>query len=160
MKILVSACLLGEAVRYDGRSSPVDWIQTLAAQHELISFCPEVEGGLPVPREAAELTRDARLVLETGGGGVLTKTGSDVTEAFVTGARAALVCCRKYGVTVALLKERSPSCGSHAVYDGSHTGRLIPGAGLTATLLEENGIKVFSENDRDQLQQFASSSKE
>lgn len=137
-KILVSACLLGQKVRYDGgharSDDPIfqDWL----VKERIVSFCPEVAGGLPTPRPPAEL-RDGRVIEEAG---------DDVTDAFDRGAEKALALCRKHGITVAVLKENSPSCGSQFIYDGSFSGRKINGQGRTAALLEAHGIRVFSED--------------
>lgn len=151
MKILVSACLLGEPVRYDGGAKLVAGIARLAAKHQLIAFCPEVAGGLPVPRDPAEITGSAIPILQRRGGGVLTPEGKDVTDAFRQGAEAALELCRTHGIEAAILKERSPSCGVHQIYDGTHQGRVIAGSGLTAELLREHGIRLYTEEDYEQL---------
>jgi len=138
MKILVSSCLLGEPVRYDGKSKPVSHqiLHQWQSQGRIISFCPEVAGGLSTPRAAAEISQKGR---------VLTANAIDVTDAFLLGAQKTLSLCLKNNVKFALLKEGSPSCGRNEIYDGSHQGNKISGMGLTAKLLEENGIKVFSE---------------
>ena len=138
MKIVVSACLLGEAVRYDGRAELLDWpvLAELQRSGRLVPFCPEVAGGLPTPRPPAECQTDGR---------ILTCAGNDVTAAFRRGAEAALALCQREDACCALLKERSPSCGSHLIYDGQFTGRTLPGEGMTAALLRQHGIPVFSE---------------
>jgi len=138
IKILVSSCLLGEPVRYDGKSKPVSHqiLQKWQSLGCVVSFCPEVAGGLPTPRPAAEINRD---------GIVLTADSMDVTEAFKLGAQKALSLCVTNNIKFALLKEGSPSCGRNEIYDGLHQGKKISGMGLTAELLEKNGIKVFSE---------------
>lgn len=138
-RILVSSCLLGARVRYDGRAKTSD-SQILArwrAEGRLVPFCPEVAGGLAVPRPAAEIVD----------GAVLTSDGLDVTEFFVRGAWLALEAARANNVRMAILKEGSPSCGSNRIADGTFTKRQIPGAGLTARLLRQNGIRVFSEDE-------------
>ena len=138
MNILVSRCLLGEACRYDGASKPVEEIRQLEKEgHTLIPVCPEVEGGLPTPRPPAEIQEDGR---------VLSRPGIDVSEQYQAGARRALELARAHGCTVAILKEKSPSCGNDQVYDGSFTGTLIPGQGVTARLLTQHGIRVLGEN--------------
>ncbi|MCC7140530.1 MAG: DUF523 domain-containing protein [Candidatus Eisenbacteria bacterium] len=147
--ILVSACLLGEAVRYNGldrRSSHavlVRWIE----ERRIVPICPEVAGGLPVPRPPAEIVGGA------GGGAVLrgastvvTDGGVDVTDAFRRGAEVALSTALARGVRVALLKEGSPSCGSGYIYDGTFSGSRRDGLGVTAALLQSAGIRVFSEH--------------
>jgi len=138
MKILVSSCLLGEPVRYDGQSKPVSHkvLQKWQSLDLIISFCPEVAGGLPIPRSAAEINNKRKVV---------TANNQDVTEAFILGAQKALSLCLRNNIKFALLKEASPSCGRNEIYDGSHQNTKISGMGLTAELLEKNGIKVFSE---------------
>lgn len=138
MKLLISACLLGERCRYDGKSKKHD----LPKGFILYPFCPEVEGGLPVPRDPAE--RKGSLVL--------TEKGEDVTAAFVKGAQMALELVQKEGIRFAMLKENSPSCGVHSIYDGSFTRKLLPGAGVLTDLLREHGVKVFNEKEGDQLE--------
>ena len=137
-KVLVSSCLLGEPVRYDGKSKPVSHqiLHQWQSQGLIVSFCPEVAGGLPTPRPAAEISHEGR---------VLTAHAIDVTDAFLLGAQKALSLCLKNNIKFALLKEGSPSCGRNEIYDGSHQNKKISGMGLTAELLEKNGIKVFSE---------------
>lgn len=133
-KLLVSACLLGENCKYNGGNNRLPGLEALEARFELIPVCPEQLGGLPTPRPSSERVGDR----------VLTRTGEDVTEAFRLGAARALAMARAHGVRRALLQERSPSCGSGVVYDGTFSGRLIPGQGVTARLLEEHGIRVYS----------------
>jgi len=138
-RILVSSCLMGRPVRYDGGARPVDdeLFERWRAEGRLVPFCPEVAGGLPVPRPPAEIVESR----------VRTVHGQDVTDAFLQGARLALETARRAGARIALLKEGSPSCGSTRVHDGSFTGRMTPGEGLTAALLESSGIRVFAETD-------------
>ncbi|MCA2230145.1 DUF523 domain-containing protein [Nonomuraea aurantiaca] len=148
-RILVSACLMGRRVRYDGGAkTSVDAL--LAAWREegrLVPFCPEVSGGLPVPRPAAEIEGGAGgAAVLSGEARVLASDGSDVTAEFVAGARAALEVARSSGIRVAVLKEGSPSCGALAVYDGTFGGRRVPGQGVTTALLEEHGVRVFTED--------------
>lgn len=154
-RILVSACLMGRAVRFDGRAKPTDHEIFLRWREEgrLIPFCPEVVGGLPVPRPPAEIEggRGARAVLE-GRARIRTTEGRDVTAFFLAGARAALRAAREQGVRLAVLKENSPSCGVHRVFDGSFTGTRAPGAGLTTLLLRDHGIDVFSEDELPEAQ--------
>ena len=141
MKLLVSACLLGFPCRYDGRAKPHEGVLSLLEIHTLIPFCPEIYGGLATPRPAAERQGDR----------VMTEAGFDVTEQYRRGAGEALRLCRLYGCNAALLKERSPSCGSGAVYDGTFTGTVIPGDGVTAQLLKANGIQVVGESRAEEL---------
>jgi len=137
VKILVSACLLGTPCRYDGASRRHPLIDALAEKHELVPVCPEVLGGLPTPRTPSE----------RAGERVLMRDGRDVTEHYRAGAEAALSVAQKEGCTLAVLKARSPSCGSGEIYDGTFSRRLIPGDGVTAELLRPNGVTVLSEED-------------
>lgn len=136
MRLLVSACLLGCVCRYDGKSKPCPALLALMERHTLIPVCPEQLGGLSTPRPPAERRE----------GGVFTQAGDDVTLQYRRGAEEALRLARLYGCTTAVLKERSPSCGSGLIYDGSFSGRLAPGDGVTAALLRANGIVVIGEN--------------
>ncbi|MCA6091348.1 DUF523 domain-containing protein [Streptomyces sp. SCA3-4] len=140
--ILVSACLRGVPCRFDGRHKASSEIDDAVGGRDVVSFCPEVAGGLATPRRPAELVGgDGHDVLD-GTARVVEDTGRDVTAEFVDGARRALAAARNGGCTEALLMPRSPSCGRGAVYDGSFAGELVPGDGVTAALLERNGIAV------------------
>lgn len=136
MRILVSACLLGVACRYDGKSKPHPGVLALQEQHQLIPVCGEIFGGLPTPRVPAERVGER----------VLTEDGRDVTAEYTRGAEEVLALARRMDCRAALLKERSPSCGSGEIYDGSFSRRLIPGDGVTAELLRKQGIAVFGES--------------
>ncbi len=152
MKILVSACLLGSPVRYDGRDKALDHagLERLLAEDRVIAFCPEVAGGLPVPRPAAEIKRgDGEAVID-GRARVETRDGTDVTDCFVRGAQQALETCRQHDIRVAILTESSPSCGSSRIYDGSFERVSIVGSGVTAALLNKNGIAVYSQHRLDE----------
>ena len=138
--VLVSACLLGMPCRYDGRSKPAA-LTELSRAAALVPFCPEIYGGLPTPRPSAE--RD--------GERVKTKNGADVTEAFHRGAALAVELAKALDCRCALLKDKSPSCGRGRIYDGTFTGTLTPGDGVTAQLLLENGIAVYGESEIDKL---------
>lgn len=143
-KLLISACLLGVASRYDARSveklSASD-IARLSERYALVPFCPEIYGGLSTPRLPSEI-RD---------GGVFMIDGTNVTENYLRGAGEALSLCRKLGIKKALLKEKSPSCGKGSVYDGTYSGTLREGNGVSAELLMENGIEVFGESEFETL---------
>ncbi|MGW3508706.1 DUF523 domain-containing protein [Streptomyces sp. NPDC000994] len=140
--ILVSSCLRGVPCRFDGRHKVSSEVEEAVARREVVSFCPEVAGGLVTPRRPAELVGgDGHDVLD-GTARVVDETGRDVTAEFVDGARRALAAARSAGCTEALLMPRSPSCGRGVVYDGSFAGELVPGDGVTAALLERNGIAV------------------
>ncbi|GII66217.1 hypothetical protein Skr01_63020 [Sphaerisporangium krabiense] len=148
-RILVSACLMGRAVRFDGRAKRLDdaLLARWRDEGRLVPFCPEMEGGLPVPRPPAEIEGGAGgAAVLAGQARVLTPAGADVTANFLAGAHAALAVARSMGVRVALLKEGSPSCGSLRVHDGTFRGRVAPGAGVTAALLEAGGVRVFGED--------------
>lgn len=136
-KLLVSACLLGEPCRYDGKSKPCKNLASLSEKYDLIPVCPEVLGGLDTPRLPCEIV----------GNRVLRSDGEDCTEPYQKGAEKALLLALKFGCKKALLKEKSPSCGTHLRYDGTFSGNLIEKAGITSAMLMENGITVFSENE-------------
>jgi uncharacterized protein YbbK (DUF523 family) len=136
---VVSACLLGVPCNHLGEGNPSGAVlELVAAGARLVPICPEVAGGLPTPRPAAELQPD---------GSVRTTDGVDVTEAYRRGAEAAVAVASAVGATEAVLKARSPSCGCREVYDGSFTRRLVAGEGLTARALREAGVRVRSEED-------------
>ncbi|MGW4640456.1 DUF523 domain-containing protein [Sphaerisporangium sp. NPDC004334] len=148
-RILVSACLIGRRVRFDGRAKTLDdtLLARWQAEGRLVPFCPEVEGGLPVPRPPAEIEGGVGgAAVLSGVARILTPDGADVTRHFLAGAQAALAVALSMGVRLAILKDGSPSCGSLRVHDGAFRGRTTPGAGVTATLLEANGIRVFTES--------------
>jgi uncharacterized protein YbbK (DUF523 family) len=151
-KLLLSACLLGDPVRYDGQSKTLQHsaLDQLLAQDRVIGFCPEVAGGLPVPRAAAEIHAGDGAAVIAKQASVKTRDGADVSECFLSGARQALALCRQHGITVAVLTESSPSCGSNQIYDGSFTRNVIPGSGVTAALLAQNGVRVFSQHQLDE----------
>lgn len=137
MKILVSACLLGVRCRYDGKSKPHPAVERLLEQHTLIPVCGEILGGLPTPRVSAERQGER----------VVTADGRDVTAAYRRGAEEVLRLAERYGCKAAILKERSPSCGSGRIYDGTFTGTLADGWGVTAELLRDHGICVIGESE-------------
>ncbi|SOC43396.1 DUF523 domain-containing protein [Salinicoccus kekensis] len=149
--ILVSACLIGENVRYDGNNSLNEKIRRLMDAGEALPVCPEVFGGLPTPRHPAEIQGgDGHDVLE-GRARVVDTAGTDVTAHFLKGAHDTLEIFRQYEPTMVVLKENSPSCGSAAIYDGTFSGNKIPGTGVTTALLEKHGIKVISEKEFEAL---------
>ena len=135
--ILVSACLLGHACRYDGKSKPCERVIALKDTYNLIPICPEVMGGLPTPRTPSEICGES----------VLMKDGRDVTENYNRGATAALEIARENACTVAILKEKSPSCGSGLIHNGLFDGGLVEGDGITTRLLKSEGIRVLGENE-------------
>lgn len=136
-KIIVSACLMGLCTRYDGKANSNDEILDLAKSFDLIPVCPEIYGGLATPRLPSEIR----------GSKVVNAQGDDVTDNFNKGAQDTLKICQILGATRAILKSKSPSCGSGLVYDGTFTGHLVPGDGITARLLKAHGIKVYGEDD-------------
>ncbi len=136
--ILVSACLLGVPCNHLGCASPSEAVAALARDHRLVPVCPEVVGGLPTPRPAAELQPDGRVV---------TEAGEDVTDAYRRGAEAAVALARAVHAEAAVLKARSPSCGSTEVYDGTFRRVRVPGEGVTARALRQASVTVRSEED-------------
>ena len=145
-KVLVSRCLLGHRVRYDGGASgPYAQLAQWQAEGRVIALCPEVAGGLPTPRAAAEIPGGQGVEVLAGKAAVITSEGEDVTEAFVSGARQALALVERHGIRLAILKANSPSCGNRLTYDGSFSGVKVEGQGVTAALLTRAGVQVFSE---------------
>ena len=145
MKVLVSACLLGAACRYDGQNKAYPLVDKLCRCHQVVPVCPEQLGGLPTPRTPSERRGEQ----------VVTKEGVDVTAQYRRGAEEAVRLAKLLGCTVAVLKERSPSCGSGEIYDGTFTGMLTDGYGVAAETLRNAGIRVIGES---QLAQFLSES--
>lgn len=141
MRLLISACLLGVSCRYDGESKAHPLAAELGKRHQLVPVCPEQLGGLPTPRPPAERRGDR----------VVTAAGEDVTAAYRRGAEEALTLCRALGCQGAVLKERSPSCGSGEIYDGYFNRTRIPGDGITAEALKAYGIKIWGESDLEGL---------
>ena len=136
--ILVSACLLGVACNHLGRASVSDAVIELSRTRRVVAVCPETMGGLPTPRPAAEIQPDGRVV---------TADGANVTDHYERGARATVNVALAVGAREAVLKERSPSCGCHQVYNGSFSRTRMPGEGVTARVLRQAGIGVRSEED-------------
>ena len=144
MNILVSACLLGVCCRYNGTGEENENVRRLQERHRLIPVCPEVYGGLSTPRPPAERRQDR----------VVTEAGADVTAQYRKGAEAALRLYRLCGCEAALLKAKSPSCGSGSIYDGTLGGGMTDGDGVTTQLLEAHGIRVYNETDEKELQKL------
>lgn len=153
-KILISACLLGRPVRYNGKGKPLDHplVAHWRDEGRLVAICPELAGGFSVPRPPAEIADNSSgdAVL-SGSGRVVDNTGADVTASFVAGAEAALALARQHDIHHALLIDGSPSCGSSTIYDGKFDGTRHAASGVTAALLRQNGIAVFTERDVDAL---------
>lgn len=153
-RILISACLLGQPVRYDGRG--LAQTDALLARWQaaglLVPICPELAGGLGVPRPAAELEAGHQgCDVLAGRAQVRTREGQDQSEAFVRGAEAALALAQREGCRFAVLTERSPSCGSSQLYDGGFGGRLRAGEGVTTALLRRHGLRVFGQHQLAEL---------
>jgi uncharacterized protein YbbK (DUF523 family) len=139
---LVSACLAGVPCRYDGQARGREEIAALVGSGEARVFCPEALGGLKIPREPSEIVGGDGFDVLDGRARVMSRDGRDVTAEFVRGAQAVLELCRKTGADEVLLKSKSPSCGVGKIYDGTFTGMLRQGCGVTAALLKRNCIKV------------------
>lgn len=146
--IIVSACLLGQSVRYKGDSCPQKLLLRPQIRKHLLPFCPECAGGLPTPRPPAEIQK-------TGGGNavlcgkayVITNQNKDVSTAYCLGAQKCLELAKKMNVSAAILKQGSPSCGTKEIYDGSFSNKKKAGKGVTAALLSQHNIKLFGEDD-------------
>ncbi|MDF1509671.1 DUF523 domain-containing protein [Robertmurraya sp. DFI.2.37] len=143
--ILVSSCLAGLEVRYNGTHCLNERISELVMKKEAITVCPELLGGLSTPREPAEIIGGSGEDVLDGRAKVVSQSGSDVTEAFIKGAYLALERAQQLGATMIVLKENSPSCGSTNIYNGHFNGEKIAGNGVTAALLKRNGYDVISE---------------
>ena len=137
MAVLVSACLLGENCKWDGGNNRNERVIALCAGREVIPVCPEIAGGLPVPRQPSEIRN----------GRVTARDGTDVDAAFRDGAARCLAQCEGRQIECAVLKARSPSCGKGSVYDGSFNGTLVPGDGVFAAMMQARGIPVFTEEE-------------
>ena len=136
MNILVSACLLGINCRYDDDSKLIEQLDILKEKHHLIPICPEIYGGMKTPRQPSERINDR----------IVSKTGEDVTDYFTKGGEETFKMAKFFDCKLAILKERSPSCGYGKIYDGSFTGRLRDGNGVTAAILAEKGIAIIGES--------------
>ena len=139
MVILVSKCLLGENCRYKGDNCKNEKILSLGEKHTIVGVCPEVLGGLPTPRAPGERVGDK----------VIANTGVDVTEEYTLGAKKALEIAREVGAELCIFKAKSPSCGKGIIYDGTFSGNLIAGDGVTVELFKKHGFKIISEVDVD-----------
>ena len=140
-KLLISACLLGRNCKYNGGNNYTPLVEALKARYDLVPVCPECFGGLPIPHEPSERVGDK----------VLSKSGEDVTEPFRRGAEKTLAAAIQQGVTRAVLKERSPSCGCGSIYDGTFTGTVVPGNGVAAELLLSRGVVIYGESRSGEL---------
>ena len=135
-KLLISACLLGRNCKYNGGNNYTPLVEALKARYDLVPVCPECFGGLAIPHGPSERVGDK----------VLSKSGEDVTEPFRRGAEKTLAAAIQQGVTRAVLKERSPSCGCGSIYDGTFTGTVVPGNGVAAELLLSRGVVIYGES--------------
>ena len=140
-KILISACLLGINCKYNGKNNYNSLIEKLKEKYILIPICPEQMGGLSTPRNPSEIKGDK----------VISSAGDDVTTNFIAGANKALDIAKKDNISIAILKEGSPSCGSNYIYDGTFTKTKVDEMGITARLLKNNNIKIYNENERESL---------
>lgn len=147
-KILISGCLLGQKVRYHGGDAFCDnpIIKKWQEEGRLVAVCPEVSAGLSIPRESSEIVGGTGIDVLRRSAKVLSHTGLDKTEAFIKGAKHALTTASKYNIKIAILKKGSPSCGNTTIYDGTFSGKITTGSGVTAALLVENGIQVFNDD--------------
>ncbi len=138
--LLVSSCLLGENVKYNGKNNYIKEIEDLKERYNIFSFCPEVSGGLPIPRVPCEIISLSPLK-------IINKLNEDKTINFIDGAKNTLQLCVENNIKLCLLKANSPSCSNHLIYDGTFSSTKINGLGVTAQLLKINNIKVYNENE-------------
>ena len=144
MKIMVSACLLGDNVKYDGSNNKNNDLIEFLKDYEIIKVCPECLGGLSIPRSPAEIVGDR----------VINKDNIDVTNEYLIGARETLRIAKDNDIKIAILKKNSPSCGSNKIYDGTFSHTLIDGDGITAKILKNNGIIVYNEDNYMAMQKY------
>ncbi|MDC7955349.1 DUF523 domain-containing protein [Fusobacterium simiae] len=146
IKVLISACLLGDNVKYSGGNNLTPKLVTLLEKYEVktIKICPECFGGLEIPRVPSEILGDK----------VFSKDGKDITEEFLKGAEKSYIISKKNKIDFAILKERSPSCGSSFIYDGSFSGKVIQGKGFTARKLSKENIIIFSEENLEEIEKY------
>jgi uncharacterized protein YbbK (DUF523 family) len=157
ISILISACLLGEPVRYNGTDLSLKHhtlIKQWCDSQQLVSICPEVAGGMTIPRNPAEISEGDGYSVLNFQAKVTDKNLCDVSESFILGAKKALSLAQKHHCIAAILTERSPSCGSQLIYDGSFSNTRKSGLGVTTALLEQNNIKVFNQYQLEQLEEY------
>ena len=140
-KLLISACLAGENCKYNGGNNYTPLVEELKKRYVLVTVCPECFGGLPIPHPPSERVGER----------VVAKTGEDVTAAFRLGAEKTLEIAKEQGIGKAVLKERSPSCGFGAIYDGTFTGTVVPGSGVAAEMLAAAGVAIYGESEIEKL---------
>ncbi|HSL22648.1 MAG TPA: DUF523 domain-containing protein [Vicinamibacterales bacterium] len=158
VKVLVSSCLLGEKVRYHGGDAALDHpvLERWRREGRIVPVCPEVGGGLPTPRPPAEIQGGGGADVLSQAAFVRRRDGVDVTDQFRRGAEAAVALAREHGISVAVLKDLSPSCGTTTLYDGSFSGGHVAGQGVTAAALQQAGVRVFSERELDKADEALS----
>lgn len=146
IKVLISACLLGDNVKYSGGNNLTPELVTLLEKYnvDIVKICPECFAGLPIPRLPSEIKE----------GKVYNKDGRDITEEFLDGAEKTYEVANKKHTDFAILKERSPSCGSLYIYDGNFSGKIIEGQGFTARKLNEENIIIFSEENLEEIEKY------
>ena len=145
-RLLISACLVGDNVKYDGTNNLMseDILNNLSEKYELVPICPEVLGGMTVPRVPCEITSLQPLEIKN-------EFGIDMKDHFISGENEVLYYVGKFSIKYALLKSNSPSCGNEYIYDGNFNGTLVKGQGITANILSSNGVKVYNENQIEEL---------
>lgn len=158
--ILISACLIGEKCKYNGEHNLREEILNLYREGNCIAICPESKGGLPIPRPPSEIQGGTGKDVILGKAKVFNKEGKDVTEYFIKGAKYTLEVCKRMNIKKAILKARSPSCGVKYIYDGTFSGTLKKGRGVTAEMLFQNGIEIISDEEFSSQHPFCSLAKE
>lgn len=158
--IIVSSCLAGECCRYNGTHRLIDKVKELVEENKAMMICPELAGGFTTPREPAEIVGGTGEDVLRGNARVIEKSGMDVTTLYLDGAYKALKLAKNVKATLIILKEDSPSCGSHMIYNGEFSNRKIAGNGVTAALLQKEGFKVISEHQLSELTEYIEKMKE
>ncbi|MBN2366325.1 MAG: DUF523 domain-containing protein [Calditrichaeota bacterium] len=155
-KILISACLIGKNVRYDGENVKLksSIIERWLTEDRLVPVCPEVEGGLAVPRPPAEIVWGSGEDILDGKSLIRNRAGKDVTEYYLRGSQTGLETARRNHIKIAVLKTRSPACGLYEIYDGSFSRNLKPGKGVFTALLIRHGIKIFTESELNEALEY------
>ena len=148
-RVVVSACLAGVACTHEAEPKTRDWAVKLVAEGRAVLVCPEVAGGLPIPRPAAEIVEGSGEDVVAGRARVISEDGDDVTQQYMAGARKAADAARAANAKLAVLKARSPSCGCGKIYDGTFRGELRAGDGVTAAMLKQEGLEVVSDEEVD-----------
>jgi len=145
--ILVSACLIGETCRYDGKSCTHELLKKLYDKGKTVAVCPEVLAGFPVPRLPCEIIGGNGADVLAGLAKAVTSAQDDISERMIAGCAAALELAKKNNIRLAVLKSKSAACGKDMIHDGTFTGRLVRGQGILTALLEKSGIRVISEEE-------------